>query len=143
EGRGFGDCLHEQNIAHWVRFCNPIGLLFRGAEMEWEGIDQFIAFLNAAPGNLRRLAGAHAAASAHHMRGHAMANMGDMGIGLVTGRSRALYGVSVEPAAYDLRASGSVAAYAGYLAWPTDVMFYPRFLNDGTSRMAARPYHDL
>ncbi|REF69646.1 hypothetical protein [Paracoccus versutus] len=111
--------------------------------MEWEGVDQFLAFLNAAPGNLRRLAGAHAAASAHYMRDQAMANMGGMRIGLVTGRSRALYGVRVEPAAYDPRASGSVAAYAGYLAWPSDVVFYPRFLNDGTSRMAARPYHDL
>lgn len=97
---------------------------------------------NAAP-NLKRLAGAHAAASAHHMRAQAMDNMSSMGIGLVTGRSRALYGVRVEPAAYDPRASGSVAAYSGYLDWPDDVVFYPRFLNDGTSLMRARPYHDL
>lgn len=111
--------------------------------MKWEGIDEFMAFLDDAPNNLRRLAGAHCAASAHHMRDHAMQNMGAMGIGLVTGRSRALYGVAVEPAAYDMQASGSVAAYAGYLAWPSEVVFYPRFLNDGTSRMVARPYHDL
>lgn len=111
--------------------------------MRWEGMDQFLAFLDAAPENLRRLAGAHAAASAHHMRDHAMQNMGAMRIGLVTGRSRALYGVVVDPAAYDMKASGSVAAYAGYLSWPDEVEFYPRFLNDGTSRMGARPYHDL
>lgn len=111
--------------------------------MKWEGVDQFLQFLDQAPDNLRRLAGAHAAASAHHMRDHAMANMGMMRIGLVTGRSRALYGVRVNPAAYDMRTSGSVAAYAGYLNWPGDVVFYPAFLNDGTSRMGARPYHDL
>lgn len=111
--------------------------------MRWEGMDQFLSFLDRAPKNLRRLAGAHAAASAHHMRDHAMANMGVMGIRLITGRSRALYGIAVDPAAYDLPSSGSVAAYAGYLAWPSDVEFYPRFLNDGTSRMGARPYHDL
>lgn len=111
--------------------------------MKWEGMDQFIDFLDRAPENLRRLAGAHAVATAHHMRQNAMQNMGAMGIGLVTGRSRALYGVKVDPAAYDMRASGSVAAYAGYLSWPSDVEFYPRFRNDGTSRMAARPYHDL
>lgn len=111
--------------------------------MQWDGIEAFTAMLDAAPETLKRLAGAHAAHSARQMREHALHNMSGMGIGLVTGRSRALYGVRVDPRSYDPKGSGSVAAYAGYLNWPVAVVFYPAFLNDGTSQMAARPYHDL
>lgn len=101
--------------------------------MKWTGIDEFLTDMTAFVKELDGRAQAHCFASAREMRNHAMQNMGDMRIRLITGRSRALYGVV-------LTATG---ALAGYTAWPDDVEFYPIFLNNGTFRMAARPYHDL
>lgn len=103
--------------------------------MKWHGIDDFISDLDRMPSELEKLVGAHAFATANHMKRDAMANMSDMRIGLVTGRSRALFGTAYEYP--DTRAS------AGYLAWPEEVEFYPQFLNDGTPRMISKPYFDL
>lgn len=104
--------------------------------MEWENVTTYRRNLRRMPVLLKRFAAAAAAASAAHMQDEAMQNMSDMRIGLVTGRSRALYAVRASTA-------GSIAAYAGYLAWPRDVEFYPRYLNDGTSKMVSKPYHDM
>lgn len=104
--------------------------------MEWENVTEYRRNLKRSPVLLKRFAAAATAATAAYMQDQAMQNMVDMRIGLVTGRSRALYAVSASTA-------GSVAAYAGYLSWPGDVEFYPKFLNDGTSRMEAKPYHDM
>ncbi len=101
--------------------------------MKWTGINEFLTDLHGIEVELSDRAQAHCFASAREMRNNAMQNMGDLGIRLITGRSRALYGVA-------LTATG---ALAGYTAWPDDVEFYPEFLNNGTFRMAARPYHDL
>jgi hypothetical protein len=109
--------------------------------MEWVGVDEFLSLTQDIKERMRVGAARNNFEAAKSMRDHAMQNMGAMGIGLVTGRSRALYGAKPHPGAF--HSGGSVAAYAGYLDWPSDVIFYPKFLNDGTSRMPSRPYHDL
>lgn len=108
--------------------------------MDFSG-DDFDAWMGQTRERLRVGAARHCYEAATLQRDRAMQNMGAMGIGLVTGRSRALYGVRADRRAFSLT-SGSVAAYAGYLTWPGDVIFYPLFLNDGTVKMVSRPYHD-
>lgn len=100
--------------------------------MRWSGMDDFLAGLEQMPVNLDKYATALAFSTARNMREYGLENMSSHRIGLVTGRSRALYGAA-------LRGS---TAIAGYLSWPDEVVFYPQFLNDGTSRTRARPYHD-
>lgn len=109
-------------------------------ELMAKGVDEFTSFLEASKERLRVGAARHNFETATLTRDLALQNMSGMGIGLVTGRSRALYGVKAGGGMFG--ASGSPAAYAGYLSWPSDVVFYPLFLNDGTVRMVARPYHD-
>ncbi len=103
--------------------------------MSWrlEGFDAFEADMRSMGARLERLTTTHSFFSAKEMQQNAMQNMGDMRIGLITGRSRALYGAALR----------GMIGMAGYLVWPEDVEFYPAFLNNGTSRMMARPFHDL
>lgn len=108
--------------------------------MPVSGFDDFIDDLERSKERLRVGAARHAYETATLTRDLAMRNMGSMGIGLVTGRSRALYGVRAGGGLFG--SAGSIAAYAGYLSWPDNVVFYPQFLNDGTVKMVSRPYHD-
>lgn len=108
--------------------------------MSWQGMDDFLGDLDDAKERARVGASRHCYETATLVRDRALENMGRMGIGLVTGRSRALYGVKAPDSLFGSTA-GSISAYAGYLSWPLDVSFYPAFLNDGTVNMVSRPYH--
>lgn len=107
---------------------------------EWRGMDEFLGELDDMKERMRVGAARHCFETATLQRDRALANMGSMGIHLRTGRSRALYAVKAAPGSFG-GTMGSVAAYAGYLAWPADVVFYPKFLDEGTVKMVARPYH--
>lgn len=109
--------------------------------MTLTGMDDLFDEFDKITERLRQGLARHAYESAEFTRDRALQNMSLMNIGLVTGRSRALYGVRAGDALFGTEAS--VAAYAGYLKWPGDVVFYPEFLNEGTVKMGARPYHDL
>lgn len=110
-------------------------------KVEWKGTDVFEADLTLRGQRMKQGVARHTYETATLQRDRALGNMGSMVIGLVTGRSRALYGVRAGAGSFGSNL-GAVAAYAGYLAWPDDVVFYPKFLNDGTVKMYARPYHD-
>ena len=103
-------------------------------------MDEFLDGLEEMKERMRVGAARHCFETATLQRDRAMGNMGSMMIGLVTGRSRALYAVKAGAGSFG-GTMGSVAAYAGYLSWPDDVEFYPKFLDEGTVKMAARPYH--
>jgi len=110
--------------------------------MELQGQDDFERFLDDVKERMRVGAARHNYEAATLTRDQALSNMGAMGIGLVTGRSRALYGVRASAGMFGAT-SGAVGAYAGYLEWEDGIVFYPKFLNDGTVKMVARPYHDM
>jgi len=101
--------------------------------MPVSGLDDFMRDLQGSKRQLERQATAHAYFTAKRMQNSALENMSGMRIGLVTGRSRALYGAALR----------GTTAMAGYISWPSDIEFYPHFLNNGTRFMVAKPYHDL
>jgi hypothetical protein len=107
--------------------------------MEWDGMEEFQAELQAMKRRMQTGAARHCYEAATLQRDRALQNMGAMGIGLVTGRSRALYGVRAAKASF--MSGGSVAAFAGYLEWENGIVFYPEFLDTGTVKMISRPYH--
>lgn len=108
--------------------------------MRIHGLEEFEADLARAEAELVRESQAHVAFTARTFARDAVANMSRFRIGLVTGRSRALLGWRL--GAGVLRGSSSVSAIAGYLTWPSDVEFYPTFLNNGTRHQSAKPYFD-
>jgi hypothetical protein len=106
------------------------------------GDAEFQALLSKMKERARVGAARHNYESARLTQDRALQNMSDLGIGLVTGRSRSLYALKAGSGAFGAT-GGSLAAFAGYLGWPGDVVFYPVFLNDGTVKMPARPFHDM
>lgn len=109
--------------------------------MEWDGMDMFRADLRRIMTDLPVQVAAGANEAAFFLRDRMLSNMDTYGIRRITGVSRDYITAQATPPTLGALA-GSYVAYAGYLDWPADLVFYPKFLNDGTVKMIARPYFD-
>lgn len=108
--------------------------------MKWHGLEAFLAELERIANDLEMHCAVGNRRTAQFMQSTALANMDAFGIRRITGISRDHYQVEQGPTNANAAVS-NVVARVGYLSWPESLVFYPRFLNDGTSRMMARPYH--
>lgn len=116
--------------------------------MKWEGTVEFGEVNKAFAEELRVAAARANMEAAKFQRDLALENFGSFGIRLITGRSRSLY--SIKPGEGMFQPGATVVVVdVGYSTWPEYdhlsngeyIEFYPWFLNYGTSRMAARPFH--
>lgn len=116
--------------------------------MKWSGTAEFNE-MNAFVAEEIRVAAARACyESAKEQRQRALDNFFVYGIGMITGRSRSLYAISLGEGMLTPGAT-RVSVDVGYNSWPeTDVhspdeiiAFYPWFLNYGTVHMKSRPFH--
>lgn len=118
--------------------------------MKWQGQTDFIMANKAAQERLRVEVARASYESAKKQRDYALANFGAYGIHLITGRSRALYAIQPGEGMFTPGAS-RVSYEVGYVVWPDHdhfsptekIPFYPWYLNYGTARMAARPFHTV
>jgi hypothetical protein len=101
--------------------------------VKWFGIDEYFRYLDDFVAEIEERSTAHSFTSARKMVQFGLQNMSDFRIGLITGRSRALFKTGLK----------GTTALAGYISWEEGVEFYPHYLNNGTRRMIAKPYFDL
>ena len=116
----------------------------------WQGAEKFGA-MNDMVAEIARVAAARKMMEVgKRQRDRALDNFGKFGIRMITGRSRSLYAVKPLTPMFTPGASVShLAISVGYNEWPKrdahspdeDIPFYPAFLNYGTEKMPARPYH--
>lgn len=116
--------------------------------MKWEGAAEFRAMQKDVVETIRFETARAMMEVAKEQRDRALEGFWTYGIKMITGRSRALYAIHPGEGMFTPLAT-KVVVEVGYNAWPeTDVHspdepipFYPWFLNYGTSKMSARPFH--
>lgn len=116
--------------------------------MKWSGSASFKAKNKMLTEQLRVAAARVCMESAKEQRNIALEGFWTYRIRMITGRSRALYAAA--PGEGMLTPGATKVSYdAGYLVWPKtdafsmgkEIPFYPWYLNFGTAKMAARPFH--
>lgn len=114
--------------------------------MKWENTVDFREMMGKTREELRVAAARVCVEAGKETQKRALEGFTTFGIRLITGRSRSLYALQPGEGMFEPGA-GKVSYEVGYVNWPksdshgTDIPFYPWYLNYGTSKMAARPFH--
>ena len=119
-------------------------------KMTWNGAKDLQPMGKVMAETLRVAAARSMMESGKRQRDRALENFGRFGIRMITGRSRSLYAITPMTSMFTPGTSVSMMAIeVGYTKWPKrdsfspdeDIPFYPAYLNYGTPKMPARPYH--